>query len=216
MLFPEIIYDTRNTKSVFRMSTELPLIENLKKRIPGLEKNWSRYKNMLRERKVPARTILIHKGENTKSIFLVRKGCLRIWFDDKGKDITIAFFFENRAIGSLHSYRGTTATSQFLLESIEPTDLYEISGEDAAILYNENEELRDYLLEYTLERFDTYMGLFLSRIRESPEERYLNLIREQPDIISRIPQHYIASYLGVTPVSLSRIRNRVWKEQKGK
>ncbi|AYV54061.1 Crp/Fnr family transcriptional regulator [Leptospira kmetyi] len=198
------------------MYTDLPFIENLKRRIPGLEKNWSRYKNMLRERKIPPKTVLIRRGEYNKSIFIVRKGCLRIWFDDDGKDITIAFFFENRVIGSLHSYRGTQAASQFLLESVEATELYEISGEDAATLYRENDEFKEYLLEYTLERFDTYMRLFLSRIRESPERRYLNLIKEQPDIISRVPQHYIASYLGITPVSLSRIRNRVWKEHKGK
>lgn len=198
------------------MYSDLPFIENLKRRIPGLEKNWSRYKNMLQERKVPPKTILIRRGEENKSIFLVRKGCLRIWFDDDGKDITIAFFFENRVIGSLHSYRGTNATSQFLLESVEATEMYEISGEDAATLYRENDEFKEYLLEYTLERFDTYMRLFLSRIRESPERRYLNLIKEQPDIISRVPQHYIASYLGITPVSLSRIRNRIWKEHKTK
>ncbi|TGL93107.1 Crp/Fnr family transcriptional regulator [Leptospira barantonii] len=198
------------------MYSDLPFIENLKRRIPGLEKNWSRYKTMLRERKIPPKTVLIRRGEDNKSIFIVRKGCLRIWFDDDGKDITIAFFFENRVIGSLHSYRGTTASSQFLLESVEPTELYEISGEDAATLYRENDEFKEYLLEYTLERFDTYMRLFLSRIRESPERRYLNLIKEQPDIISRVPQHYIASYLGITPVSLSRIRNRVWKEHKGR
>ncbi|AOP33788.1 cyclic nucleotide-binding protein [Leptospira tipperaryensis] len=198
------------------MISDIPFIENLKKKIPSLDENWPRYKHMLEERTVPPRTVLIHKGEFVKTIFIVKKGCLRIWFDDDGRDITVAFFFENRPITSLHSYRGTNETSGFVLESVETTEFYMVSAENAALIYQENEKLKDFVLEYTLERFDTYMALFLSRIRESPEERYLNLIRQQPDIISRVPQHYIASYLGITPVSLSRIRNRVWKEHKKK
>ncbi len=194
--------------------SELPIIEYVKKRIPGLEENWHKYKHMLQEKTVPAKTILITKGQHTKDIFIVRKGCLRLCFDDEGKDITMAFFFENRAVTSLHTYRGTVKTSKLSIESIEPTDLYIIKEEDALKLYQEMEEVKEYLLEYVMERFDAYLTLFLSRIKDSPEERYLNLIKEQPDLINRIPQHYIASYLGITPVSLSRIRNRVWKEHK--
>ncbi|TGJ98443.1 Crp/Fnr family transcriptional regulator [Leptospira langatensis] len=192
--------------------SDLPLIQQIKKRIPNLEKNWDRYKHMLRERKVPAKTVLFKEGEYAKTIFIVRNGCLRIKFDDNGRDITIAFIFANRAVTSIHSYRGTHKESRFGLESIEPSEIYYITEEDATTLYKENEGLKEILLEFTLERFENYLGLFLSRIRDSPEERYLNLIKQQPDIVSRIPQHYIASYLGITPVSLSRIRNRVWKE----
>lgn len=50
--------------------------------------------------------------------------------------------------------------------------------------------------------------LFLSRIKNTPQQRYEELLKEYPNIIQRVPQHYIASYLGITPVSLSRIRNR--------
>ncbi|EQA43243.1 hypothetical protein LEP1GSC050_1702 [Leptospira broomii serovar Hurstbridge str. 5399] len=97
---------------------------------------------------------------------------------------------------------------------MEPTELYFITEQDAAQIYRENEGIVEYLREFAMERFDAYMVLFLSRIRDSPEQRYLNLVKQQPDILTRVPQHYIASYLGITPVSLSRIRNRVWKEHK--
>lgn len=92
--------------------------------------------------------------------------------------------------------------------------MYVLSAENAEIIYRENEKLKEVLLDFALERFDTYMNLFLSRIRDSPEVRYRQLIKNQPDIVERIPQHYIASYLGITAVSLSRIRNRVWKDKK--
>ncbi|EPG75500.1 cyclic nucleotide-binding domain protein [Leptospira fainei serovar Hurstbridge str. BUT 6] len=193
---------------------DLPLIEEIKRSIPGLEKNWSKYEPMLREKRIPAKTVLIQKGEITKTIYIVKKGCLRVWFDDEGKDITIAFIFENTPVASLYSYRGKGITSAFILESLEPTELYFITGQDAERIYRENEGVVEYLLEFAMERFDAYMVLFLSRIRDSPEQRYLNLVKQKPDILARVPQHYIASYLGITPVSLSRIRNRVWKEYK--
>ncbi|HRV32669.1 MAG TPA: Crp/Fnr family transcriptional regulator, partial [Candidatus Paceibacterota bacterium] len=61
---------------------------------------------------------------------------------------------------------------------------------------------------YLFKRFINYAELFLSRIKDSPKERYEDLVKNYPDIIKRVPQHYIASYLGITPVSLSRIRNK--------
>ena len=65
------------------------------------------------------------------------------------------------------------------------------------------------MINYICERFIDYTNLFLSRIKNSPEQRYIELIKEYPDIINKIPHYYIASYLGITPVSFSRIRNRL-------
>ena len=62
--------------------------------------------------------------------------------------------------------------------------------------------------ENIFERLVFYQQLFLSRIKDSPEKRYRDLLNNHPEMLQRIPQHYIASYLGITPVSLSRIRNR--------
>ncbi|HVW59203.1 MAG TPA: hypothetical protein VHC48_04180, partial [Puia sp.] len=67
---------------------------------------------------------------------------------------------------------------------------------------------KDLLIEILHQRVAHYMKLFLSRIKDSPEKRYADLLQENPHIIQRIPQRHIASYLGITPVSLSRIRNR--------
>jgi len=62
--------------------------------------------------------------------------------------------------------------------------------------------------EQTFQRLVFYQKLFLSRIKDNPQKRYEDLLKQRPEIVQRIPQHYIASYLGITPVSLSRIRNR--------
>jgi hypothetical protein len=72
--------------------------------------------------------------------------------------------------------------------------------------------LRNLFQQIVLKRMENYDPLFLSRIKDSPRERYEELLREHPEIVRRILQHYIASYLGITPVSLSRIRNRIHRK----
>ena len=98
--------------------------------------------------------------------------------------------------------------SQFSLESIEPTDLVAVPREALDTLIHAMPSLRDRYEEMLIERFHTYQQLFLSRIKNTPQQRYEELQRECPDVLLRVPQHYIASFLGITPVSLSRIRNR--------
>ena len=61
------------------------------------------------------------------------------------------------------------------------------------------------------QRLEHYISLFLSRIRDTPQQRYWDLVADHPEIVRRVPQHYIASYLGITAVSLSRIRNKTGK-----
>jgi hypothetical protein len=64
-------------------------------------------------------------------------------------------------------------------------------------------------MDISFERQRHYMNEFLSRIRDTPLQRYMNLLKERPHIVKRVPQHYIASYLGITSVHLSRIKNKL-------
>lgn len=70
-------------------------------------------------------------------------------------------------------------------------------------------EIRDQLFDMLFQRTFDYMKHFFSFIKDSPAQRYLNLIEEKPQIIQRVPQHYIASYLGVSTVHLSRIKSKL-------
>ena len=156
---------------------------------------------------VPSKTILLEEGKVADKLYLVRKGCLRLFFYNEGKDITFQFFFEGDIVSSFDSLYKRTP-SLFYLESIESAELMVIRRADFFNLINNDLSFRQLYEEKLIDRFHVYQQLFLSRIKNTPQQRYEELLKEYPNIIQRIPQHYIASYLGITSVSLSRIRNR--------
>jgi CRP-like cAMP-binding protein len=172
-----------------------------------LNPQWEAYRHFFTGLDVPAKTILLREGEIARQAYYIQKGCLRLWFNDNGKDITFQFFFEGQGVSSMESFR-TGRPSLFNIETLEPCSLLKITKSDFEKMLAEAPGFRDVVEENIYLRLEHYFALFLSRIRDTPEQRYRNLLRDHPEIVQRIPQHYIASYLGVTPVSLSRIRGR--------
>lgn len=188
------------------------MLDKLKERFPQL--NWSLYEHLYHRVEVPARTILLDEGEVSKKAWYINEGCLRVWFNNKGKEITFQFFFEHEGVSSIESFRRNTP-SLYTIETIEPCVLYWIHKKDWLLIQTVLEAIpgiKQQLNEISLDRQLNYMRHFMSFIKDTPKERYLNLLKEKPHIIKRIPQHYIASYLGITSVSLSRIRNAVIKK----
>ncbi len=160
---------------------------------------------------VSAGTILIKEGEIAKKAFLIEKGCIRAWFNSNSKDITFQFFFESEAVSSSESFR-KNIPSLFTIETIEPCILHWIYKKDWLKVMDEMNKLSNLTSQaaaLTFERQYHYMRHLISFIKETPKQRYLNLLNESPHIIRRVPLQYIATYLGITPVSLSRIRKRI-------
>lgn len=187
------------------------MFEEFKDRFPILPEKWAEYVGYYHRIEVPAKTVLLREGDVSKRAFLVEQGCLRLWFDHDGKDVSFQFFFEKEAVSSIESFR-RNVPSLFTLESIEPCVLHWIHKDDMDKIFaelQEDGEMRKVLMDGLLDRQLHYMQQYLSFIRDTPTQRYLNLVQEKPHIVQRVAQHYIASYLGITPVSLSRIRNKL-------
>lgn len=170
--------------------------------------DWEKYGHLFKEMIIPAKTILLHEGDVSKNAYFIKEGCLRLWFSNKGKDVTFQFFFENEGVSSIESFR-SGEPSLFTIESVEPSVIYMISKKSFGKIFMDDPESNAYVNEIIYKRLSHYSRLFMSYIKYTPEERYKELLKNSPHIIKRIPQHYIASYLGITSVSLSRIRNRV-------
>jgi CRP-like cAMP-binding protein len=180
------------------------------------EERWNNYISCFKRIEVPTKTILLKEGEISKKLFLIEKGCIRVWFNNSGKDITFQFFFENSTVASIESFRKKNP-STVVIETIEPSVLWWIHKTDVDRIITEISEipeLRDRLINGLFERTFDYMKHFFSFIKDSPQQRYLNLLNEKPQIVKRVPQHYIASYLGISSVHLSRIKNQLVKRKK--
>jgi CRP-like cAMP-binding protein len=168
---------------------------------------WAQFQDLLIEKQIAAKTILLNEGEISTHAHFIKKGCLREWFNKDGKEITFQFFFEGQAVASIDSFLNNQP-SLYTIESIEPSIIYSISKANFEKINQLFPDFKESFQKLLYQRFRNYANLFLSRIKDSPKERYEDLIKNNPQIIKRVPQHYIASYLGITPTSLSRIRNR--------
>jgi CRP-like cAMP-binding protein len=165
------------------------------------------HKYDLEEISIPAKTVLLKEGEKSKCIYFVKSGCVRMWTNHNGNEITTQFFFEDKGVASMESLL-TGNPSEFTMESLEPCVLYVMSSEMFFKLLEEDAGFKKWFDQLLLERFFYYSKHMLSYLKNKPQERYNELLKKHPQILQRVPQHYIASYLGITPVSLSRIRNR--------
>ncbi|MDD4603780.1 MAG: Crp/Fnr family transcriptional regulator [Bacteroidales bacterium] len=183
------------------------MFTELFERLKSDKTNWERFQQIFIEKEIATKTVLLQEGEISTQIHFIKKGCLRIWFNKEGKDITLQFFFEGQAVSSIDSLM-SSQPSLFTIESIEPSTIISLKKTDLEQLFQSFPQLKEGFQKILFQRFKNYAYLFLSRIRDTPHERYVDLLKNHPEIIKRVPQHYIASYLGITPISLSRIRNR--------
>lgn len=161
---------------------------------------WEEIRDSFIEKEIAPKTILLNEGEISSYIHFVKKGCLRQWFNKDGKDVTTQFFFEGQAVASIESFMDNEP-SLFGIESLETSWIISVTKDTFEELMQTYPTLKNAFQDYIFQRFKNYAQLFISRIKDTPRERYEDLMKTHPEIIKRIPQHYIASYLGITPIS---------------
>lgn len=164
-------------------------------------------------RSVKKGTILLSEGQKSKESYFILKGCIRTYFVIDGEEKTTAFYTEMEALTPPCVISQTP--SEYYVSCLEDTILV-VSNSDMEAEMNSKypkfeimcRKLSEELLAKQRIDFDEFKT-------SSPEERYLNLLHKRPDLIQRVPQHQLASYLGITPQSLSRLRTRIWEKSKG-
>ncbi|MEO8404808.1 MAG: Crp/Fnr family transcriptional regulator [Chitinophagaceae bacterium] len=166
-------------------------------------------KPLLKPMKVNKGTLLLKKGEICHYFSFVAKGCLRSYIrGDNNKVHILEFAPENRWLGdSVSMFRETG--SMFYIDAVEDTEML-LLGKD---FFTEMPVLfPDFYLTYIHHMHISVRNIhkrLVHLLGSSGHERYLDFIETYPDLGVRLPQHMIASYLGVSPESLSRIRNRL-------
>lgn len=141
-------------------------------------------------------------------------GALRQFHTDSktGVETTVGFEFEGSCIGDLRSifYQEPTCTS---LQALEDTVLGTLSKEHYPYLVDHCKPFAKMMLLSMEQRYNAIVGETVRNRTEEAEEAYLKMLTDFPQILPRVPQHYIASYLGIKPQSLSRIRKNISKSQ---
>ena len=154
------------------------------------------------------KTTLLLAGKTANEVYFIVSGCIRLFCEKDGKDLSTYFFTEKMFAGAYDSFI-SRKPSRHSIETLEDCQVLTLSYQALQELYVEFPKMNEFIRKAIEERFVVLHDLFTDYILNSPEERYLSLQKERPDLLNRIPQHQIASFLGITPVSLSRIRNRV-------
>lgn len=158
-------------------------------------------------------TILLSEGQKSKESYFPLKGCIRTYYILDGEEKTTAFYTEMEAL-----------TPPCVI-SKTPSDYYVSCVEDCILLVSNSDMEAEVNRKFP--KFDTMCRMLSEELlakqridfdafkTSSPEQRYLNLLQNRPDLIQRVPQHQLASYLGIKPQSLSRLRARIVEKDKG-
>jgi CRP-like cAMP-binding protein len=164
------------------------------------------FENAAEQKVISKGQLLIKEGEVEKNLYFVRSGAIRVFYLSEFEEQTVRFGYEGSFINSLSSFiKGKP--SEFYIQAIRKTTVKSISKEKLQALVNEDSEsLKQYiqLLETLVtQQIDREIDLLIT----SPVERLNRVLQRSPNLFQHVPLKYIASYLRMTPETLSRIRN---------
>jgi CRP-like cAMP-binding protein len=157
-------------------------------------------------------SFLVKEGQYISDTFFVLEGCIRQFKIVDGNDITTNFFTEEQWI-----------ISHELTEIRSPSDYNLVCIEDSSVVIGNETKAQEIFKQFphleTISRkimetvFTEQQRFFTTYITDKPEQRYLKLLKSRPDIFQRVPQYEIATYIGVKPESLSRIRKKIYQKK---
>ena len=167
------------------------------------------YMSFLRKKTINKKDHLLMAGNISTDVAYITKGCLRRYIiDEHSKEVILNFALEDYWIGDLESFIFQKPTIYYV-QALEDCELLFISREN---FLRANQELPKFkkFHDDKVQRNHYYTLKRLSFAKSAtPEEKYLDLLKKQPQLFQRVPLHFIASYLGIEPESLSRLRKRI-------
>jgi CRP-like cAMP-binding protein len=160
-------------------------------------------------RKLSAGETYIHEGELSSKIAYIRDGMIRAYqVNDRGEEITLLVRWEDQIIAS-HENIIFKRPSRFSYQAIEASTILEADYSTIEGILDKNPKFEKLRYHFLLHMLAEALFKVESFILMSPEERYQQLVKDKPDLIQRVPVKHLATLLGITPVSLSRIRKRI-------
>lgn len=156
--------------------------------------------------------LIFTEGSISNEIYFVTKGCVRLFYNVDGSDKTAFFYTQGKFIcaGESYTFNLPAIENYQALEDTELIVLSKVAIEELLAISSRFEVIARIATENEL---ITCQKMIASFITKSAEERYVDLLNNQGELFQRVPQQYIASFLGVSPETLSRIKARVFKKK---
>jgi CRP-like cAMP-binding protein len=164
---------------------------------------------LAKPRHLAASEVYIHENSDYRKIALILRGLIRVYLvKQNGAEITTELSWEDQIVACQDAIL-RHKPSRFTYEAVEDTDLLEIDYDALQALLENTPKLESTRKYFLMNMLDQSLDRIESFVLLSPEERYRQLVEQKPSIINRVPNKYIATLLGITPVSLSRLRRRM-------
>jgi len=154
--------------------------------------------------------VLLKEGMIANDAYYVIEGCIHEYQLIDGEEKSIAFYTEGQSAVNFYSQSNQVPSTKYF-ECIEPTTVAIVNGHKEKVLYAKYPRFEAFSREGMEQMMGAQQAALSKFIVSSPTQRYLELVKERPNLINRVPQYQIASYLGVKPETLSRIRKKLSK-----
>jgi CRP-like cAMP-binding protein len=172
------------------------------------DEDWELFSSKLSREEFPKKSLLLKTGQIEKYLSFIEKGIIRFYFPKEENDLTFSFAFAGGFVSAYDSFL-LQKPSAYHVETLSATVLWRLTYTDLQKVYTDT-TIGNLIGRHAGE--DLFLKKSkreLSLLNDTAEQRYLNLFTEQPHLLKEIPLKYIASYIGITPQALSRIRNRI-------
>ncbi len=178
------------------------------KMVPTKKLGWDFFAAKFEEQTYKKKDVLLKMGDVENYLSFVKQGAVRLYIPKEDKDVTFKFIFENEFVTAYDSFL-MRKPSVYQIETLAETTLWRISYENLQEVYRTTENGNMIGRKIAEALFVKKVERELSLLNQTAEERYLDLFSTHPRWLQEIPLKYIASYVGVTPQALSRIRKRI-------
>lgn len=163
--------------------------------------------NKFKSKSIKKNNYLFRQGDICKDLVYVQKGCLRLYYLKVGVEISVWFAFERSSAVDISSFISEDPSNYFL-QAIEDSEVLYLPKTEVNKLYQNQPKMQEMMRKFWEDVILNLISRFTALQKDSAEKRYLDLL-DKPEYLETIPQKYLASFIGVTPTSLSRIRKQI-------